>query len=79
MVVFGAGASLPLLVLGALSQIVLRSWRGRLLTASQGLKAALGVALVLVGAMAIAGIDRTIETGLVNISPAWLTDLTTRF
>jgi cytochrome c biogenesis protein CcdA len=79
MLFFGIGASLPLLALGMLSQNVLRAWRGRLFAASQGLKYALGSALVLVGLMAVAGIDKMIETELVNISPEWMTALSTRF
>jgi len=79
MLIFGLGASLPLLVLGMLSQNILQAWRGRLFAAGQGLKFVLGGALLLVGVMAITGIDKIVETELVNLSPWWLTDLTTRF
>jgi cytochrome c-type biogenesis protein len=34
---------------------------------------------VLIGALIVTGADRTIETMLVDASPQWLTDLTTRF
>jgi hypothetical protein len=33
----------------------------------------------LVGASIVTGIDKHIETALVEASPQWLTDLTTRF
>jgi cytochrome c biogenesis protein CcdA len=79
MLAFGLGASLPLLVLGVVSRTTLQAMRSRLITAGRGLKIALGGALVVVGALAITGFDRNLETGLVNISPVWLTDLTTRF
>jgi cytochrome c-type biogenesis protein len=79
MFAFGVGASLPLLLLGLVSRKSLMAMRNQLAAAGRGLKAALGGALVLVGALAITGLDRTLETGLVNVSPAWLTDLTTRF
>jgi len=79
MLVFGLGASMPLLAIGMLSQNILSAWRGRLLTASYRLKLALGGALVLVGVMAITGIDRIVEAELVNMSPSWLTSFTTRF
>jgi len=51
----------------------------RLLSAGQYLKAALGIAFVLIGASIVTGIDKRIETALVEASPQWLTDLTTRF
>jgi cytochrome c-type biogenesis protein len=34
---------------------------------------------LLLGFMIISGFDRVLETTLVNASPAWLTQLTTRF
>ena len=43
MLLFGLGAAVPLLVLGTLSRDVLMRWRGRMLSAGKGLKAALGV------------------------------------
>jgi ABC-type lipoprotein release transport system permease subunit len=53
--------------------------RDRLLSAGQGLKAALGIGFVLVGASIVTGLDKEIETALVDISPQWLTELTTRY
>jgi cytochrome c-type biogenesis protein len=43
------------------------------------MKAALGVLLILIGALVLAGFDKRVQTVLVNASPQWLTDLTTRF
>ena len=79
MFAFGVGASLPLLLLGLASRKTLQAMRSRLAAAGRGLKAVLGGALVLVSILALSGLDRTLETGLVNVSPEWLTDLTTRF
>jgi cytochrome c-type biogenesis protein len=62
-----------------LSREVLVRTRRQLLAAGQGLKAGLGVFLVLIGLAILTGFDKRIETGLVNASPQWLTDLTTRF
>jgi cytochrome c-type biogenesis protein len=42
-------------------------------------KMALGLVFVAVGALVLSGFDKAIETALVNASPQWLTDLTTRF
>jgi cytochrome c-type biogenesis protein len=39
----------------------------------------MGLSAIGVAAMILTGVDRRIETTLVNISPAWLTDLTTQF
>jgi cytochrome c-type biogenesis protein len=79
MFAFGLGAALPLLALGLLSRQSLRRWRDRLFSAGYGLKMALGLLFVTVGAAVLSGFDKAIETALVNASPQWLTDLTTRF
>lgn len=79
MVAFGLGAALPLAILGLLSRSALMRMRGRMLSAGQFGKALLGVALLLIGIGIVTGADKWIETALVNASPAWLTDLTTRF
>ena len=39
----------------------------------------LGVLLVSVGVLIFTGLDKRLETVLVDASPAWLTELTTRF
>ncbi|SEP39339.1 Cytochrome C biogenesis protein transmembrane region [Methylobacterium sp. UNC300MFChir4.1] len=78
MLLFGLGAALPLLLLGTLSREVLMRWRDRMMGLGKGLKAALGLILVATGLMIATGYDKTAETALVNASPDWLTDLTTR-
>jgi cytochrome c biogenesis protein CcdA len=79
MAVFGLGAALPLLVLGALSRRLMSSWRDSLLGAGKRVKQALGVLLIVFGALIVSGLDQDLETALVAASPAWLTRLTTRF
>ena len=79
MLVFGIGAALPLLIIGILSREALQRWRKPALSVSHAIKAALGVLLILIGALVLAGFDKHVETVLVNASPQWLTDLTTRF
>lgn len=79
MFAFGLGAALPLLALGLLSRQTLMRWRDRMFSAGYGLKMALGSLFVVVGAVVLSGFDKAIETALVNASPQWLTDLTTRF
>ena len=79
MTLFGLGAALPLLVLGALSRQVLMRWRDRMLSAGRGAKAGLGLLLVVAGALVLTGFDKVLEAALVEASPDWLTALTTRF
>jgi cytochrome c biogenesis protein CcdA len=78
MFLFGIGAALPLLILGTLSREVLMRWRDRMMGMGKGLKAALGLILVVTGLTIVLGYDKMLETALVDASPAWLTDLTTR-
>jgi cytochrome c-type biogenesis protein len=79
MFVFGLGAGLPLLALGLLSREAMMRWRHRLAAAGHGLKAGFGAILVAIGTLVISGLDKAVETALVEASPQWLTDLTTRF
>jgi cytochrome c biogenesis protein CcdA len=79
MLMFGIGAALPLLLLGLLSREAMLRLRGRMLIAGSAMKAALGLVLVLFGLAVASGLDKTIEAKLVDWSPMWLTDLTTRY
>lgn len=79
MFAFGVGAALPLLALGLISREVMLRWRGNLLSAGHGLKNALGLVFVLIGGLVLLGLDKALETLLVEASPQWLTDFTTRF
>ena len=79
MLVFGIGAALPLLALGLLSREVLMRWRNRLRAAGAGAKMVLGVVLIVTGVSIVSGLDKKLEEKLVAASPAWLTELTTRF
>ena len=77
MALFGIGAALPLLIIGTLSRAHMMRLRGRLMSAGQGLRTAMGALLVAVGIAVITGADKTIEAWLVERSPQWLTWLTT--
>lgn len=79
MLLFGLGAALPMLLLGMLSREVLMRWRSRMMDVGKGVKAALGLLLVLVGTSILLGFDKTVETHLVAAMPGWLTNVTTRF
>ena len=47
--------------------------------AGKGGKALLGGLLVAIGLMVATGLDKRLETLLVDVSPDWLTRLTTQF
>jgi cytochrome c-type biogenesis protein len=79
MLLFGLGASSPLLAAGILSAEVMSKARRHAVSAGRGLKAALGIVFMLIGAAIVTGADKAIETALVEASPQWLTDLTTRY
>lgn len=79
MLAFGIGAAVPLVAIGLLSREAMSHWRGRLLAAGSWGKQAMGVTLIAVGILIITGLDKRVETILVDASPAWLTQLTTRF
>jgi cytochrome c biogenesis protein CcdA len=79
MAMFGLGAALPLLVLGALSQEALKRRRTQLAKTGNLGKQALGCALILFGVLILSGADKQLEAYLVDASPEWLTSLTTRF
>jgi cytochrome c-type biogenesis protein len=53
--------------------------RSRLISAGKLGKAVLGMALIVIGLSIVSGIDKALETLLVDASPQWLTRLTTAF
>jgi cytochrome c biogenesis protein CcdA len=79
MLAFGIGAALPLLLLGTLSREALMRWRSRLMEGGKAGKTVLGLVLVAVGLLVATGLDKRLEAILVEASPDWLTQLTTRF
>jgi cytochrome c-type biogenesis protein len=79
MFAFGIGAALPLLAFGLLSREAMVRWRHRLASAGKSAKAGLGALFVAIGVLVLTSLDKSIETILVELSPQWLTDLTTRF
>lgn len=79
MVAFGIGAALPLMLIGSLSKAAIQRMRGQLLTIGQRGKALFGALLVVTGLLVISGLDKRVETMLLELSPDWLTDLTTRY
>lgn len=79
MVAFGLGAAVPLVAVGSLSREAMKRWRGRMMGAGQTGKSVLGSGALAVAVLIVTGWDKTLEAALVQASPEWLTDLTTRF
>jgi cytochrome c biogenesis protein CcdA len=79
MLAFGIGAALPLLLIGLLSREAMQRWRARLMETGRTGKTILGLLLVTVGLLVATNLDKRLETILVDASPSWLTELTTKF
>lgn len=77
--IFGIGAAMPVVGLAYLSRAAMLKMRSRLVQAGTTGKAVLGAAMVVVAALILSGADRPLEAWLVEVSPAWLTALTTHF
>jgi len=79
MLVFAIGTAIPLLALGFVSREALMRWRGRMLATGSTGKLALGIVLIVTGGLILSGYDKGVQSGLLDLSPDWLTELTTRF
>lgn len=79
MVIFGLGAGTPLVVLGSLSRSTMQRVRGRMMAAGKTGKMVLGMVMLAIGVAILTGWDKRFEAWAVEASPAWLTELTTRF
>jgi cytochrome c-type biogenesis protein len=77
--IFGIGAALPVVVLAYVSRGAMLKMRGKLIQAGKTGKMILGAIMIALSVLILRGADKPIETWLVDQSPAWLTELTTRF
>jgi cytochrome c biogenesis protein CcdA len=78
MALFGLGAATPLLLLGAASRRTLARWRGGLLSGARQARWVLGAVLMATGALVLCGADKPVQAWVLDHSPAWLIDWTTR-
>ncbi|MDB5817935.1 MAG: cytochrome biosis protein [Rhizobacter sp.] len=76
---FGLGAALPVVVLAYLSRSALLKMRGTLMSTGKTAKLILGIIMLTLALLILTDNDKPIEAWLVDTSPAWLTELTTRF
>jgi cytochrome c biogenesis protein CcdA len=79
MLIFGLGAAAPLVLLGSLSRASMMRIRGRLLSVGKYGKQLFGVALLILGVLIATGVDKTLETWILNQTPEWLTAVTTKY
>jgi cytochrome c biogenesis protein CcdA len=79
MIAFGLGAVVPVLMLAYGSRRVVITRGHALGTISRVGAPAMGVALLLIGVLTVTGIDKRVETTMVDHMPQWLLNLTTRF
>jgi cytochrome c biogenesis protein CcdA len=79
MLIFGLGAGTPLVVLGSLSRATVMRFRGKLMSAGKTGKMVLGAVMLVLGVAILTGWDKSFEAWAVNASPAWLTELTTKY
>ena len=79
MTLFGIGAAVPLMVIGSLSREALKRWRGKINATGHLGKTLFGALVLVIGLGILTGADKVVSKRLVEISPAWLTELTTRY
>lgn len=79
MLAFGLGAGSIMVALGYASAGVMTRLKSRMLSTGAIGRVGLGGALVVLGLLIVVGADRALEAYLVEISPSWLTSLTTRW
>jgi cytochrome c biogenesis protein CcdA len=79
MAFFGLGAGTPMLILGALSRTTMMRFRSKLMSAGSLGKTVFGGIVIVLGVFTLTGLDKSLETLMVAISPEWLTNITTRF
>jgi cytochrome c-type biogenesis protein len=77
MALFGLGASVPLILLGAISRQAMIRARSALLAGGRLGRIALGSAMLLMAAMILSGADKRFEAWVLDSAPPWLVELTT--
>ncbi|RWM07657.1 MAG: cytochrome c biogenesis protein CcdA [Mesorhizobium sp.] len=77
-VAFGLGAALPLLMIGSFSREWLARRRDQMLKAGKCGKMVLGGLLLITGLFILTGADKQLETYLIDRSPQWLLELSSR-
>jgi len=79
MAVFSLGAVTPLVAAGLLSRSAFSRLRERAQRSAGGGRKVMGASLMLIGALVVSGLDKQLEAWLLEVGPAWLTELTVKF
>lgn len=79
MLVFSLSAVIPLIALGAASRAWFLRNQQRALRFGQIGRWLISISLILIGLTVLTGWDKLLETWLLDFTPAWLIELTTRF
>lgn len=77
MLLFGLGASTPIVILGMLSREGMQRVRGKMASIGNNGKKILGIIMLVLGLLILSGLDKQLETAFLNIAPDWLVKLTT--
>lgn len=77
MLLFGLGAALPIVLLGLLSREGMQRVRGKMATIGSSGKKILGSIMLVLGILILSGLDKQLETALLNMAPDWLITLST--
>ena len=77
--IFGLGAASPVLLLAQVSRSAWSRSRGRWMNAGKTGKMLLGAVMVVLAILILTGSDKSVEAWVLDRSPAWLAELTTRF
>lgn len=77
MLLFGLGASLPIVILGMLSREGMQRARGKMASIGSTGKKILGSIMLVLGVLILSGLDKHLEAAILNVSPDWLVRLST--
>lgn len=77
MLLFGLGASLPIVILGMVSREGMQRSRVNMASIGNSGKKILGGIMLVLGILIISGLDKLLEASLLNIAPDWLLKLST--
>jgi cytochrome c biogenesis protein CcdA len=77
MLLFGLGASFPIVILGMLSREGMQRARGKMASIGSTGKKVLGSIMLVLGVLILTGLDKQFEAAILNISPDWLVRLST--
>lgn len=79
MAVFSLGAVAPFIALGSMGQALFNARRGRWLALAGRGRQLMGWTLLLLALLVLSGLDKTLETALLDLAPAWWSELSIRY